>query len=188
MIRTKLYSIVTISMLTMLASFTTVAVPPVREVIIANPDTNPVQVEIPTMVQVSVGTTYRFHRLSNQDVSPDGGINRINRVCREEFGNFARMCTSEEFDLSISDVREESQAWIKPSIVTAFYDTERKTPVTYDYSGFTWDGESHGADCGGWQISDPRFTGLVLHTGIDGYARELSRCDVTRRVVCCLPQ
>ena len=191
--RNSHFTMLAIAMLIMFASFSSYSEPPAVEVVVVNTDLNPIRVEIPQTVQVQVsgGTTYRFHELTVARFNGHSGINILDRGCRFEFGTGARMCTSEEFFLSGSDLRNPDLGWLNPSFISIYYDHGKDTVRTVDYSGYSWDGGPDLGNCRRYQANgefDPLSRGLTLRIG-ESIPYHLSRTDCRSEVhvVCCLP-
>jgi hypothetical protein len=135
-------------------------------------------------------TLYQFAGFST-DTTPgnaSGGLGGMHAMCRDDFGNTARMCTTKEVLLS-SNIPDSYTAgengWVQPIIVAALFNSSTNYPQYIDFSGAIVEGAftpTSAFSCQQWQTS--AGFGLWFHPP-SGIHRET--CQNRRRVSCCTP-
>jgi len=148
-------------------------------VIVVNPDSQPVPVSVvngsaPGLVQYRVaGATGDPDRYSG-----DTSLHNLNRFCREQFNQEARMCTSEEV-IKTPHLGSISGriGWVQPLIGSAVVLPSGIMEVVDSASGL----HSETLNCDNW--SAVTGNGIVWHNGKLG----VLPCDGSYRVICCVP-
>ena len=127
----------------------------------------------------SSGGLMVFVGYSTEEVLGDAGVTGLTRACGSDFGEQARVCTTEEFMLSTdTDEPGVNHAWILP----VFFGSEGANIV--DYSGAAAGHKQ--MSCEGW--TSDATTGIVVTTGGGIIAQGgITECNVLRQVTCCAP-
>ena len=171
-------------------------------VIIKNDTTNPVPVSVqPDGFHVHVSSVYRFAGYTvAQTTGSVGGLKRMNALCQAEYGDEARMCTTEEWMMSreISPTPLEYRAWLNPVIthyITYIYEaTGERWFRIIDASGAIVEVQGEAGrsypNCNQWMSASSSAPGTWLHEWEEGSMSvymEIGRCNEEMQVVCCLP-
>ena len=135
-------------------------------------------------------TVYQFAGFST-DTTPGnalGGLGGMHAICRAEFGDTARMCTTKEVLLSSNiPVRfeEGENGWVQPVMVAAFFNSSTNYPQYIDFSGAMVEGDytpTTAFSCRLWITSDAFGLMFIPPDGIHP-----TDCRNRRSVTCCTP-
>lgn len=200
----NIYSIITLIIVVCLTSLGIQAAPPEYDlpVVVNNDATNPVPVTIANPVSVRTGGVYRYVGTTVAETLPNIGLNGMNNVCRAEFGNEARMCSTKEFFLTPdTSSTPQGTAHIRPVQTSTVWQSVGEDILEgraqyAEWTGLTRLGRTWPISmCGGWNSSASQNTLSVLVTDADGVQLFRSNhnnidysCADERSVTCCTPQ
>ena len=156
-----------------------------KPVVVNNDAANPVPVTITS------GMIYRYIGNTTAVTLPSIGLNKLNDLCRADYGNEARMCSTKEyFETPDTTANAAGAAWVNPHIVTSVVSPINNDILLIDWTGAR--GTSTRLSCSQWTSDNGSHTATTISN--DGvptgtkFVETDDGCTVSRQIVCCTPQ
>ena len=170
-------------------------IPPPQPVTVVNDEAHPVPVIIQDLVRVNT-RPYRFVGFSTDTANGGQGPIVMNGKCQDDFGDEARMCdTKDYFDTPIRNPAIITTGWIRPHIVSRYFDPEVGEQSVLVYPDYEQFGTVFDVlTCAQWVSEGGSRTGTIISTigefdddGINDVVGKAG-CIVELPIVCCAPQ
>ena len=194
----KIYSIIALLGVVCLASLSVQAVEN-KPVVVNNDATNPVPISGTVTVQSSASNPvhvssgeYGFIGTTTETTLPTIGHSGMSDICRGEFNDEARMCTTKEFFQTASrDDIDVGVYFVEPILLTTYYDPDLAQPVHTEYYGRQFIGRwDNKATCRQYVGTASDYSTAVIFRADDGSSHASvakAGCDQSLPIVCCSP-